>query len=119
MDIETIEPITPSWARSIQARLRPRNRVKKGRGRISTRGAQRNLKEYPKAAQLKNVTADLSTPASLSQTDRVEKMSRMGRPAEKPKKSIAIAFGCIHERILSLKVPLRLAVWLIVVFSLQ
>ncbi len=56
-------------------------------------GAQTNLKEYPRAAQLKNVTVDRSTPASRSQTDSVLNMSSMGRPAEKPRKSMVSARG--------------------------
>jgi hypothetical protein len=59
----------------------------------STKGAQTNLKEYPRAAQEKNVTADRSTPASLSHRDREEKISKMGSPAENPKKTMVMTRG--------------------------
>ena len=57
-----------------QERRRPSLRVSKGSGILSTRGAQINLKEYPSAAQLKKVTVLRSTPASVSQTERVKKI---------------------------------------------
>ena len=56
-------------------------------------GAQTNLKEYPRAAQLKNVTVDRWTPASRSQTDNVLNISSIGSPAENPRKSMASARG--------------------------
>ena len=77
----------------IQLRRLPNALVKIGMGIRSTRGAQTNLKEYPRAAQLKKVTADLSTPASLSHKDRDEKINNMGKPAENPKKSMVTTLG--------------------------
>ena len=53
-----------------------------------------NLKEYPNAAQAKKVIVERLTPASLSQRERDEKISRMGIPAEKPRKSIVTTLGC-------------------------
>jgi hypothetical protein len=99
------------------ARRRPRVRERKGNGNISIIGAQRNLKEYPKAAQLKKVTADLSTPASRNQTDKVENINKIGIPAENPRKSMAIALGCIQARKLSAQDGISNPSRLIVVFS--
>ena len=45
----------------------------------------------PSAAQLKNVTALLSIPASPSHKDKLEKINKMGIPAEKPRNSIISA----------------------------
>ena len=56
--------------------------------------------KYPNAAQLKNVTADRSNPASRNQSPKVEKMSKRGIPAEKPKNNIVITRGCKNARIL-------------------
>jgi len=85
--------ITPAWAASIQLRLRPIFFVKYGIGTLSTSGAHTNLNEYPSAAQLKKVTADLATPASLSHRERDEKISKIGIPAENPKKSMVTTLG--------------------------
>jgi hypothetical protein len=52
------------------------------------------LNEYARAAQLKYVTVERATPASLSQTDREENMSKSGTPAEKPKNNIDTTRGC-------------------------
>jgi hypothetical protein len=83
----------PVWAARIQLRLRPSFRVSQGMGIWSTRGAHTNLNEYPNAAQEKKVTADRSTPASLSHKDKEEKINKRGMPAEKPKKSMVITRG--------------------------
>jgi len=64
----------------------------------STRGAQTNLKEYPSAAQLKNVTAALSTPASRNQRDREEKIRRSGIPAENPRNNMVATRGWKNAR---------------------
>jgi len=85
--------IIPACAVSIQLRRLPNALVRKGTGILSTKGAQTNLKEYPRAAQLKKVTADRSTPASLSHRDRDEKINNRGRPAENPKKSMVTTLG--------------------------
>ena len=61
-------------------------------------GAHTNLNEYPSAAQLKNVTADFLTPASVSHADSVEKINRIGMPAEKPKNSMVMTRGCRNGR---------------------
>ena len=79
-----IASTTPSCASSIQARRRPSRADSSGRGSRSTSGAQTNLKEYPSAAQLKKVTALRSTPASPSHSDKDEKISKIGMPAENP-----------------------------------
>tara|TARA_B100001094_G_C18165094_1_gene791555 strand:- start:1409 stop:1642 length:234 start_codon:yes stop_codon:yes gene_type:complete len=55
------------------------------------------LKEYPKAAQEKKVTADLVTPASLSHRDSEEKISSIGIPAERPRKSMVITEGLVKS----------------------
>ena len=47
-----------------------------------------NLNEYAKAAQLNIVIVPLLTPALTNQTDKVENTRRIGRPEEKPNKSI-------------------------------
>tara|TARA_B100000614_G_scaffold244110_1_gene247940 strand:- start:11 stop:283 length:273 start_codon:yes stop_codon:yes gene_type:complete len=52
------------------------------------------LNEYPKAAQEKKVTADRSTPASRNHSDKEENISKIGTPAENPKKSMVITLGC-------------------------
>lgn len=56
------------------------------------------MNEYPRAAQLKKVTAARCTPASRSQADRVEKISRMGIPAENPRSSMVIVRGWSQAR---------------------
>jgi hypothetical protein len=91
--IHKMAAITPIWAAIIQLLLRPSTLVKKGMGNRSTKGAQTNLNEYPSAAQLKKVTADRSTPASLSHKERDEKINYMGRPAENPKKTMVTTRG--------------------------
>ena len=65
------------------------------------RGAHTNLKEYPRAAQLKNVTAARSTPASRNQAERVEKIRRMGIPAENPRNNMVMTRGCVQLLIVS------------------
>lgn len=97
MAIQQIAAMIISWESSSQLRLLPRRRVRNGNGSRSTRGAQTNLKEYPSAAQLKKVTADRLTPASRSQTESVEKIRRMGIPAENPRNSMATARGLVKE----------------------
>ena len=92
-EIQSREAIMHIWDTRSQPRRRPILTERIGKGRRSIMGAQTNLKEYPRAAQLKNVTVDRSTPASRSQTDSVLNMSSIGRPAEKPRKSMASARG--------------------------
>src|SRR5574343_1579954 len=76
------------WATSNQPRRCPKALVKTGTGNSSIKGAHTNLKEYPNAAQLKKVTALLSMPASPNHRDKLEKISRIGIPAENPKNSM-------------------------------
>ena len=83
--------IISTCANSNHERLRPNILVRMGMGKASTKGAQTNLNEYPKAAQLNMVTAVLSTPASPNHKDRLEKINRIGIPAEKPKKNMMAA----------------------------
>ena len=80
--------IIKSCAIKSHARRRPNNLVSTGTGNSSTKGAQTNLNEYPRAAQLKKVTALLSIPASPNHKDKLEKINRIGIPAEKPKNSM-------------------------------
>ena len=115
--IQSIAKIMQLWATINHARRRPSMRVRKGNGNMSIIGAQRNLKEYPNAAQLKKVTAARSTPASRNHTDRVEKINKIGIPAENPRKSMAIALGCIQTLRLSLQDGISNPSRLIVVFS--
>jgi hypothetical protein len=82
------------WAQANQPRRCPKARVNHGSSKRSTKGAQTNLKEYPKAAQLKKVTALRSTPASSIHNDRDEKISNSGNPAEKPSKTITHTRRC-------------------------
>jgi hypothetical protein len=96
--IHKIAVITPIWATNIQLRLLPKTFVRKGMGIRSTRGAHTNLNEYPRAAQLKKVTVDRPTPASLSHKDRDEKINNMGRPAENPKKIMVTTLGWKKDR---------------------
>tara|TARA_Y200000002_G_scaffold10154_1_gene8371 strand:+ start:694 stop:993 length:300 start_codon:yes stop_codon:yes gene_type:complete len=56
--------------------------------KLSITGDQMNLNEYAKAAQLNIVIVLLLTPALTNQTDNVENTRRIGRPEEKPNKSI-------------------------------
>jgi len=107
--IQTIAPIIKSCDNNSQLLLLPSKLVRTGIGILSTIGAQTNLKEYPRAAQLKKVTVDLLTPASVSQTERVEKISRIGIPAEKPRNSMVMTLGWVqavivaaHDRFLSI-----------------
>lgn len=92
--ISTIDKITDNWDSNNHARRRPSRLVKPGKGKRSTKGAHKNLNEYARAAQLKYVTVERATPASLSQTDREENMSKSGTPAEKPKNNIDTTRGC-------------------------
>ena len=91
--IHKMARMIPVWETSIHDLLRPKDRVRKGMGIWSTRGAQMNLNEYPRAAQLKKVTEALSTPASLSHRERDEKIRRRGRPAENPNASMVNTLG--------------------------
>ena len=52
-----------------------------------------NLKEYANPTQLNKVIVALLMPAFTSHTDNVEKIKRIGRPAEKPKNNILNDFG--------------------------
>jgi hypothetical protein len=56
-----------------------------GIGILSIIGAHRNLKLYARPAQLNKVIVLLSMPADLSQSDRVEKINKIGNPDENPK----------------------------------
>jgi hypothetical protein len=56
-----------------------------GIGILSIIGAHRNLKLYARPAQLNKVIVLLSMPADLSQSDRVEKINKIGKPEENPK----------------------------------
>jgi hypothetical protein len=80
-------------------------------------GAQTNLKEYPKAAQLKNVTVARSTPASRNQADRVEKINKIGIPAENPRSSMEITRGWSQAWKISFQSLLLALVPIILVFS--
>ena len=95
-DIRTMASMTSIWAKIIQLRLRPRRRVNTGSGRLSTRGAHTNLNEYPRAAQLKNVTTARSIPASRSHRESEEKINSRGSPAENPKNSMVITRGWVN-----------------------
>src|SRR5699024_10288379 len=75
---------------TIQLRRRPNRLVKKGTGSASINGAQININEYPNAAQLNMVTTPRSMPAALNHNERLEKISKMGIPAENPKNSMII-----------------------------
>ena len=77
--------------------------VSTGMGNRSTSGAQTNLKEYPRAAQLKYVTTERSTPASRNHSDSDEKINRIGTPAENPKNSMVITRGWRKARRVSIK----------------
>ena len=59
-----------------------------GTFKLSITGDQINLNEYAKAAQLNIVIVLLLIPALTNQTDNVENTRRIGRPEEKPNKSI-------------------------------
>ena len=82
---------------SNQERRRPIQALKKGIGSLSTNGAHTNLNEYPRAAQLKKVTAERETPASLNQSDKLEKMSSIGMPAENPSNNMIHTEGSRHH----------------------
>ena len=61
-----------------------------GNLKLSIIGDHINLNEYAKAAQLNIVIVLLLTSALTNQTDKVENTSSIGRPEEKPNKSILI-----------------------------
>ena len=84
-------------ARQKEAEADERRRALARKGRKSTIGAHTNLNEYPNAAQLKNVTAERSNPASRSHRPKDENISSSGSPAEKPKNSMVITRGCIKD----------------------
>jgi len=94
--IQIMEAMTNIWEKNSQLRRRPKRPVNPGSGILSTIGAQINLNEYPRAAQLKKVTADLLTPASRSHMESVEKIRRIGTPAENPRKSMVKTLGCVQ-----------------------
>ncbi len=71
----------------------PNKRVNIGIGNTPTTGAQTNLNENAKAAQLKKVTVLRSMPASRNHSERDEKISNKGIPAEIPKKNKAKTLG--------------------------
>ena len=83
--------IIKDWATNSHARRRPSHLVRSGTGSSSMSGAHTNLKEYPNAAQLKKVMAVRVISASPNHSDKLEKISRIGIPAENPRKNIIIA----------------------------
>ncbi|KZZ49996.1 hypothetical protein A3758_30785 [Oleiphilus sp. HI0118] len=97
MAINAIANITATCDTNSHALLRPSTLVNNGNGRRSIKGAHKNLNEYASAAQLKYVTVERSTPASLSHKDKEEKISSSGTPAEKPKNSIDRTLGCLKD----------------------
>ena len=89
-----MDKITAICEISIHERRLPKYLLRNGTGKKSTIGAQTNLNEYPNAAQLKNVTAVRSTPASRNHNPNEENISRRGIPADNPKNNIVITRGC-------------------------
>ena len=59
---------------------------------LSTKGDHKNLNAYANPAQLNNVIVLLLIPALTSQTDRVEKTKRIGRPEENPRQNMPNIF---------------------------
>ena len=90
-DTIKINIIINNWEK-INQPLRWPSFPKKGKSKLSIIGAQRYLNAYAKPAQLNSVTVLRSIPALVSQTDKVEKISSMGKPDEKPKKKIIKLF---------------------------
>ena len=84
----------PACASSIQLRRLPSSAVRSGSGRRSITGAQSTLIEKVMPTQEKKPTVVRLTSASRSQSDRVEKISRNGSPAEKPRNSMPMTRGC-------------------------
>ncbi len=108
-----------NWDNSIHDLLRPNSDERYGNGILSMIGAHTNLKEYPRAAQLKNVTEDFFTPASVSQIDNVPNISKIGIPADIPRKNIVITRGCSHDCTISFQVRFTIGTLLIIVFTLK
>ena len=61
------------------------------RDRLDTRQTGGDLSLFSRES--KKVMVDLTTPASFNQRPRVEKISKMGTPAENPKNNIVITRG--------------------------
>jgi len=91
-EIKINERIIINWDNSSQLRLCP-NLPRIGNFKLSTIGVQINLKEYAKPTQLNKVIVALFTPALNNQTDSVEKIRRIGRPAAKPRNNILNDLG--------------------------
>ena len=83
----------PIWANSIQLRRFPKSRVSRGRGVRSIIGAQTTLMENMMPIQEKKPISVRLMSASRSQIERVEKISKNGRPAENPRNSMASTRG--------------------------
>ncbi len=83
----------PIWASSIQLRRLPSSRVSTGSGVRSMIGAQTTLMENMMPIQLKKPISVRLMSASRSQIERVEKISRNGRPAENPRNNMASTRG--------------------------
>jgi hypothetical protein len=110
---------TPTCANNSHERRWPNQAVNTGKGMRSTKGAHTNLNEYPKAAQLKNVTALRSTPASNSHSDSEEKINKIGKPAEKPSKA-KVNMRRSHRAVkLCAHVGVFAGVWFISVFGVM
>ena len=91
-DVSIKDKIIKSWTNKSQLRLCP-NFLNIGKLNLSIIGDQRYLKAYAKPAQLNKVIVLLSTPALDNQTDKVENTNNIGKPEEKPNKSIFNGFS--------------------------
>ncbi len=80
-----------NWEKNNQLLLCP-NFSKNGILKLSTIGDHKYLNAYAKPTQLNNVTVLLLIPALNNQTDKVEKIKRIGSPEENPKSSIFNVF---------------------------
>ena len=81
-----------------------------GNGILSTIGAHRNLKLYASPAQLNKVIVLLSMPADFNQSDRVEKINKIGSPEEKPKNNSEKHIRKVKEVINFFKLDIKLII---------
>ena len=86
-EVSIKDKIIKSWTNKSQLLLWP-NFLKIGKLNLSIIGDHKYLNAYAKPAQLNKVIVLLSIPALDNQTDKVENTNNIGKPEEKPNKSI-------------------------------
>ena len=83
-----IANISPTWLKNNHPRLRPYSFVKKGRGRLSIKGAHKNLNNYGDVKRANRPIVGKSTPSVESQKFKLVKTKVNGTPLAIPSPKI-------------------------------